>query len=146
MINGELNFFCWLVCHLTPMLLMVSKHGWCHFEALECIFHLKLKKIPSVNQLTHNQQNTAFPNIWSTLYESTATQRDPLISIGWLLTQNQSFKFLEKLTYEPFNFRIDKNVDCWINIRPILALKVSKEAFSTGLRDSVRVFFKMIGF
>ena len=26
------------------------------------------KKIPSVNQLTHNQQNTTFPNIWSTLY------------------------------------------------------------------------------
>ena len=61
-------FFCWLVCHLTPMLLMVSKQGWCHFEALECIFHLNLKKIPSVNQLTHNQQNTAFPNIWLTLY------------------------------------------------------------------------------
>ena len=47
---------------------MVSKQGWCHFEALECIFHLNLKKIPSVNHLTHNQQNTAFPNIWSTLY------------------------------------------------------------------------------
>ena len=47
---------------------IVSKQGWCHFEALECIFHLKLKKIPSVNQLTHNQQNTAFPNLWSTLY------------------------------------------------------------------------------
>ena len=26
------------------MLLMVSKQGWCHFEALECIFHLNLKK------------------------------------------------------------------------------------------------------
>ena len=26
------------------MLLMVSKQAWCHFEALECIFHLNLKK------------------------------------------------------------------------------------------------------
>ena len=64
----KLRVFCWIVCHLTPMLLMVSKQDWCHFEALECILHLNLKKFPSVNQLTHNQQNTAFPNIWSTLY------------------------------------------------------------------------------
>ena len=34
------------------MLLIVSKQGLCHFEALECIFYLKLKKTPSVNQLT----------------------------------------------------------------------------------------------
>ena len=36
------------------MLLIVPKQNWCNFEALECIFHLNLKKIPSVNQLTHN--------------------------------------------------------------------------------------------
>ena len=50
------------------MSLIVSKQGWCHFEALECIFHLNLKKFHSGNQLTHNQQNTAFPSLWSTLY------------------------------------------------------------------------------
>ena len=46
---------------------LLNKEEDKHFEALECIFHLNLKKIPSVNQLTHNQQNTVFPNIWSTL-------------------------------------------------------------------------------
>ena len=46
MINGELSVFL-LTCmspNVTPMLLMVSKQGWCHFEALECIFHLNKKK------------------------------------------------------------------------------------------------------
>ena len=26
------------------MLLIAPKQNWCHFEALECIFHLNLKK------------------------------------------------------------------------------------------------------
>ena len=40
------------------MLLMVSKQGWCHFEALECIFHLNLKK-NSLRQ-SANSQSTKY--------------------------------------------------------------------------------------
>ena len=46
MINGELSVFLLTLFHLTSMLLMVSKQGWCYFEALECIFHLNLKNFP----------------------------------------------------------------------------------------------------
>ena len=50
------------------MLLIVPKQNWCHFEALECIFHLNLKK-NSLRQSADSQStNTSFPNIWSTLY------------------------------------------------------------------------------
>ena len=53
------------------------------------------------------------------------------------LLQNQSLKWLEKSTFEPFSFRIDLNYKslgnsnngCGVINRPILALKVSKEAF-----------------
>ena len=74
MINSELNVF--LLTCMSPMLLMVSKQGWCHFEALECIFHLNLKKFPpSISWLTINQIQRfrtygrpcsifQFPTIW----------------------------------------------------------------------------------
>ena len=39
--------------------------SWCHFEAFECIFHLSVKKIRSLHQRTRNQQNRAFPNLFS---------------------------------------------------------------------------------
>ena len=55
MTNGELSVF--LLTYISPntnVILIVPRQNWCRFEALECIFHLNLKKIPSVNQLTHN--------------------------------------------------------------------------------------------
>ena len=60
MINGELSvFFCWLICHLTPMLLIVSKQGWCHFEALKLwnvSFIWTLKNFtPAISWLTINK-------------------------------------------------------------------------------------------
>ena len=61
-------FIFWLICHLTPILLIAPKQCWCYFEAFECIFHLSLKFFRSFHELTHNQQNRAFPNLWSTLY------------------------------------------------------------------------------
>ena len=54
MTNGELSVF--LLTYMSPntnVTHIVPKQNWCHFEALECIFHLNLKIIPSVNQLTH---------------------------------------------------------------------------------------------
>ena len=53
MTNGELSVF--LLTYMSPntnVTHIVPKQSWCHFEALECIFHLNLKIIPSVNQLT----------------------------------------------------------------------------------------------
>ena len=52
-------FFCWLICHLTPMLLIVSKQGWCHFEALKLwnvSFIWTLKNFtPAISWLTINK-------------------------------------------------------------------------------------------
>ena len=99
---------CFLLTYmsLTPMVLIVSKQGWCHFEALECIFHLNLKKIPSVNQLTHNQQNTAFPNIWSTLYTAFAFPSKGCVNY---VKNLRSFNIL-KLTSSIFCIRVLRKV------------------------------------
>ena len=59
-------FLCWFKCHGTPILLIAPRQIWCHFEALECIFHLSKENFRSFHQLTLNHQNRAFPNLWST--------------------------------------------------------------------------------
>ena len=61
--RGHLSIF-----PLTPKLLRAPKQSWCHFEALECSFHLSQENFHSFYQLTLNQQNGAFPNLWGTLY------------------------------------------------------------------------------
>ena len=81
-------FLCWLKCHLTPISLIAPKQHWCHFEALECIFHFNKENFLSFHQLTHNQQNSAFPNLWLTLkyilkclsiYNPVKSKKSPLI-------------------------------------------------------------------
>ena len=59
-------FLCWLKWHLT-ISLIAPKQYWCHFEALECIFHFDKENFLSSHQLTRYQQSSAFPNLWSTL-------------------------------------------------------------------------------
>ena len=55
-------------CHLTQILLIAAKQCWFNFEGNECIFHLSLIFFCFFHQLTRNQQNRAFPNLWLTLY------------------------------------------------------------------------------
>ena len=57
MTNGELSVF--LLTYMSPntnVILIVPKQNWFHFEALEFIFHLNLKKFPpSISWLTINK-------------------------------------------------------------------------------------------
>ena len=50
-------------CPLTPKLLRAPKQSWCHFEPLECRFHLSQENFCYFHQLTLNHQNRAFPNL-----------------------------------------------------------------------------------
>ena len=65
--NDQQRFECFFD-NLTPMLLIVPKQSWCHFEALKYIFHFGYKHFLSSNQLTLNKKNRAFTNLWLALY------------------------------------------------------------------------------
>ena len=72
MTNGEMGcFLADLYVTLTPMLLIAPKQNWCHFEALECIFHLNLKK-NSLRQSADSQ---------STKYSVSEHMVDPVVYI-----------------------------------------------------------------
>ena len=68
--------------------LIAQTKYWCHFEALESSFHFDKENFLSSHQLTHNQQNSAFPNLWLTLkyilkclsiYNPVKSKKRPLI-------------------------------------------------------------------
>ena len=64
--------------------------------------------------------------------------------IGWLFTPKPAFKVPWEFNLDNFNNNLKKNqnflFDLGVNNRPILALKVSKEAFWIGLWHSLRVW------
>ena len=67
MINGELSVF--LLTYMSPNTNVTHsiKARLVSFWSFGMYLSFE-KKIPSVNPLTQNQQNTAFSNLWSTLY------------------------------------------------------------------------------